>query len=41
MPTSLVIYEGEGHGIRSPEHNRDLTRRILGWFDDHLKAPRA
>ncbi|MGZ3305568.1 MAG: S9 family peptidase [Asticcacaulis sp.] len=38
VETSLVIYEGEGHGIRSPEHNADLTRRILGWFGDHLGA---
>jgi dipeptidyl aminopeptidase/acylaminoacyl peptidase len=38
VPASLVIYEGEGHGIRSPEHNRDLTNRIVGWFDKYLAA---
>lgn len=37
VPTSLVIYEDEGHAIRRPEHVRDLTRRIVGWFDRYLK----
>ncbi|HEX5377867.1 MAG TPA: prolyl oligopeptidase family serine peptidase, partial [Phenylobacterium sp.] len=39
VPTSLVIYEGEGHGIRSPEHNQDLNARVVGWFDKHLARP--
>jgi dipeptidyl aminopeptidase/acylaminoacyl peptidase len=39
VPNTLVIYPGEGHGIRAPEHKADLTRRILGWFDDHLGPP--
>lgn len=37
VPTSLVIYAGEGHGIRGLEHVRDLTRRTLAWFDTYLK----
>lgn len=36
VPTSLVIYEDEGHGIRQPAHAADLTRRIVGWFDRYL-----
>ncbi len=36
VETSLVVYEGEGHGIRSPEHNKDLSARIMNWFDQHL-----
>ena len=36
VPTSLVIYEGEGHGIRKPEHTKDLVTRTLNWFDQHL-----
>ncbi len=37
MPTTLMIYEGEGHGIRQPEHVKDLTSRVVGWFDTYLK----
>jgi dipeptidyl aminopeptidase/acylaminoacyl peptidase len=36
VETSLVIYPGEGHGIRKPEHVHDLADRIVGWFDKHL-----
>jgi dipeptidyl aminopeptidase/acylaminoacyl peptidase len=39
VSNSLVIYPGEGHGIRLAEHKADLKRRILGWFDQHLGAP--
>ena len=37
VDTSLVIYEGEGHGIRKPEHIKDMNSRITGWFDRYLK----
>jgi dipeptidyl aminopeptidase/acylaminoacyl peptidase len=36
VPTSLVIYEGEGHAIHKPEHVLDLESRIVGWFDKYL-----
>jgi dipeptidyl aminopeptidase/acylaminoacyl peptidase len=36
VPTSLVIYPDEGHGIRSPEHAADVQRRTLAWFDRYL-----
>jgi dipeptidyl aminopeptidase/acylaminoacyl peptidase len=36
-PTSLVIYEGEGHAIRKPEHQKDQRARTLGWFNRYLK----
>jgi dipeptidyl aminopeptidase/acylaminoacyl peptidase len=39
VPNSLVIYAGEGHGIRDPEHKADLKGRILGWFDRYLGQP--
>jgi dipeptidyl aminopeptidase/acylaminoacyl peptidase len=39
VPNSLVIYAGEGHGIREAEHKEDLKRRILGWFDKYLGRP--
>jgi len=36
-PTALVIYDGEGHAIRKPEHQRDQRRRTLEWFETYLK----
>ncbi|HEX3366418.1 S9 family peptidase [Phenylobacterium sp.] len=36
VANSLVIYAGEGHGIREAEHKEDLKKRILGWFDQYL-----
>jgi dipeptidyl aminopeptidase/acylaminoacyl peptidase len=32
-----MIYPGEGHGLRDPEHVADATRRTLSWFDRYLK----
>jgi dipeptidyl aminopeptidase/acylaminoacyl peptidase len=37
VTTSLVVYEGEGHGIRQPAHTADITKRVMGWFDKYLK----
>jgi dipeptidyl aminopeptidase/acylaminoacyl peptidase len=37
VPTELVIYEGEGHAISKPDHQRDLVRRMVGWFDKYLQ----
>ena len=36
VPTALVIYPDEGHGIRGPDHAADLSRRTLQWFDRYL-----
>lgn len=36
VPTSLVIYPGEGHGVRDPEHRIDVRRRTVAWFDRWL-----
>jgi dipeptidyl aminopeptidase/acylaminoacyl peptidase len=36
-PASLVIYAGEGHSIRKPEHQRDQRARTLAWFDRYLR----
>jgi dipeptidyl aminopeptidase/acylaminoacyl peptidase len=41
VPTSLVIYPDEGHGIRNPAHLRDLEQRTLSWFGKYLRAPGA
>ncbi|MCM8729655.1 S9 family peptidase [Hephaestia sp. GCM10023244] len=36
VPTTLVIYEGEGHGIRDPDHAGDMRDRTIAWFDKYL-----
>ena len=33
VPTDLVIYPDEGHGIRQPRHRDDVLRRVLDWFE--------
>jgi len=37
VPTQLVIYENEGHGVRRPDHVKDIERRVVGWLDKYLK----
>ena len=37
VPTSLVIYPEEGHGIRNPANAADVQKRVLGWFERYLK----
>jgi dipeptidyl aminopeptidase/acylaminoacyl peptidase len=37
VPTQLVIYPGEGHHLREPEHIADVTRRTVDWFKRYLK----
>lgn len=32
VSTEMVIYPGEGHGIRQPRHREDVLRRVLAWF---------
>ena len=38
VKNKLLIVEGEGHGIRKPEHVRQVNDGALGWFDTYLKA---
>ncbi|MBE7218524.1 MAG: S9 family peptidase, partial [Caulobacteraceae bacterium] len=37
VPTSLVIYPDEGHGVRQPEHVQDVNRRTLEWLDRYMR----
>ena len=36
IPTQLVVYPGEGHSFRQPEHRVDVLRRAVSWFDEYL-----
>lgn len=36
VPTQLVIYPGEHHGISRPSFAQDLYTRYLDWFGKHL-----
>jgi dipeptidyl aminopeptidase/acylaminoacyl peptidase len=38
VPTELVVYPGEFHGIDTPSHAKDLYQRYLAWFGRHLKG---
>jgi dipeptidyl aminopeptidase/acylaminoacyl peptidase len=37
VPTSVMIYPGEGHGLRDPANTEDAMRRTIEWFDRYLK----
>jgi dipeptidyl aminopeptidase/acylaminoacyl peptidase len=37
VPTSVMIYPGEGHGLRDPAHSADAMERTLAWFNKYLK----
>lgn len=32
VPTEMIVYPDEGHGIRQPRHQEDVLRRTLAWF---------
>ncbi len=36
VPTSLVVYPGEGHGFAREASRRDVLARALAWFDRYL-----
>jgi dipeptidyl aminopeptidase/acylaminoacyl peptidase len=35
VPTQMVVYPNEGHGIRQPRHQADVLRRTLAWFKQY------
>jgi len=39
VPVQLVVYPGEGHSIRQPDHQRDILVRTVEWFDQSLRHP--
>jgi len=40
VPTQLVIYPGEHHGIRRPSFVLDIYQRYLGWYAKYLGGKR-
>jgi dipeptidyl aminopeptidase/acylaminoacyl peptidase len=38
VPTTLVVYPGEGHGFARDASRRDVLARALAWFDRYLPA---
>jgi len=37
VPTELVVYPNQFHGLTIPSYNRDRLERYLAWFDRYLK----
>lgn len=37
VETEMVVYPREGHNIQEYTHQLDLQKRVLAWFDKHLK----
>ena len=40
VPTELVIYPGQHHGIRKPSYVRDRLERYVAWYDKYAKNPK-
>ena len=38
VPTSSVVYPGEGHWMHDPKHVQDFEDRLVAWFGKYLKA---
>jgi len=37
VPTAIMIYPGEGHGLRDPKNAQDALDRTLAWFGKYLQ----
>jgi dipeptidyl aminopeptidase/acylaminoacyl peptidase len=38
VETEMVVYPREGHSIREHAHQLDVQKRVLAWFDKHLRS---
>jgi dipeptidyl aminopeptidase/acylaminoacyl peptidase len=38
VPTELVIYPGQGHGIERPSYQKDRYERYLAWYGRYVKG---
>jgi len=36
VPTQLIIYPGQFHGLSKPSYNQDRLERLIGWYDQYL-----
>jgi dipeptidyl aminopeptidase/acylaminoacyl peptidase len=36
VPTSMVVYAGEGHQFHAPDHRLDVNLRMIDWFNKRL-----
>jgi dipeptidyl aminopeptidase/acylaminoacyl peptidase len=41
VPTQLIVYPGQNHGISRPSYQKDRMERYLAWYAKYLKAPEA
>jgi dipeptidyl aminopeptidase/acylaminoacyl peptidase len=41
VPTELVVYPGQFHGLTRPSYQKDRIERYLAWYAKYLKAPEA
>jgi dipeptidyl aminopeptidase/acylaminoacyl peptidase len=37
VPTQLVVYPGQPHGLRVPSYQKDRLERYLSWYDKWVK----
>jgi len=37
VPTEFVVYPGEGHAFRQPDHRLDVIERTVNWFNQYLR----
>ncbi len=37
VPTQLVVYPNEGHGIAQLAHRRDIMQRTVSWLEKSLR----
>lgn len=40
VPSELVVFPREGHGLREPVHRKSAYARILKWYDRYVKSVR-
>jgi dipeptidyl aminopeptidase/acylaminoacyl peptidase len=38
VATELVVYPGQGHGIRRPSYQKDRYQRYIAWYDKYVKG---